>query len=336
MSPRINPLLIKTCLIFIRIWSNDGKAAVPDNAVAIARSGKGLLDSNSPLDQSVNKTWAELHSTWCISHAPPFAIRFRWVWEKNMATLSEMGKERGFSKWQLSIRGNYGNASAESALVFPLLGMTTGSIPYRDGGIPIMVRCIEIAMALTALLLTAPIMIVIGIIIKMGTPGPALFFQKRVGQHGKPFTFVKFRTHYADAKLRFPELYAYQYSQEQLQFLHFKTENDPRVTPQGKWLRKSSLDELPNFWNLLTGDMSLVGPRPEIPEMLPYYDNEMLLKFAVRPGITGLAQISGRGRLSFYDTVRCDLEYVRKRSLGGDLRILIKTIHKIMVRDGAF
>jgi lipopolysaccharide/colanic/teichoic acid biosynthesis glycosyltransferase len=108
------------------------------------------------------------------------------------------------------------------------------------------------------------------------------------------------------------------------------------VTPQGVWMRKSTLDELPNFWNVLTGDMALVGPRPEIPEMLPYYDQEMRLKFTVRPGITGLAQISGRGRLGFYETVQLDNEYVRNHSFLLDAKILVLTLIKIVTRDGAF
>jgi lipopolysaccharide/colanic/teichoic acid biosynthesis glycosyltransferase len=194
----------------------------------------------------------------------------------------------------------------------------------------------EILVAGAILILTAPILLAIAIIIKIGTPGPALFFQKRVGLKGKAFTFVKFRTLYADAKQRFPELYAYQYTPEQLSQLHFKVENDPRVTTQGKWLRKSTLDELPNFWNVLKGDMALVGPRPEIPEMLPYYKEEMLLKFSVRPGVTGLAQISGRGRLSYFDTVGYDLQYVKKRSFLLDAKILLKTLYRILIRDGAF
>jgi len=118
--------------------------------------------------------------------------------------------------------------------------------------------------------------------------------------------------------------------------LKFKNDNDPRVTPQGRWLRRLSVDELPNFWNVLTGDMALVGPRPEIPEMLPYYKGEMLEKFLVRPGVTGLAQISGRGRLGFYETVDLDVSYVRNRSFLLDLRIMARTVALIILRDGAF
>ena len=197
-------------------------------------------------------------------------------------------------------------------------------------------RVFEIIVALTAITLTLPIQLVLGFIIWRGTHGPVLFRQQRVGIGAENFTFVKFRTLYADARERFPELYAYQYSKEDLETFKFKIEKDPRVTPQGEWMRKSSLDELPNFWNLLTGDMALVGPRPEIPEMLPYYKGEARKKFSVRPGITGLAQISGRGRLSFKDTVALDLEYVEKRSFWFDMKIFFKTIQMVIVRDGAF
>jgi lipopolysaccharide/colanic/teichoic acid biosynthesis glycosyltransferase len=197
-------------------------------------------------------------------------------------------------------------------------------------------RAAEIVIAAFALLITSPIMLIMAILIRRGTPGPALFFQNRVGLDGRLFRFVKFRTFYADARQRFPELYAYRYNPQQLQNLHFKVEKDPRISPQGHWMRKSTLDELPNFWNVLTGEMALVGPRPEIPEMLPYYKGEMLLKFAVRPGVTGLAQISGRGRLGFYETVELDVEYAKTRSFWLDLKIIVMTIHKIVTHDGAF
>lgn len=197
-------------------------------------------------------------------------------------------------------------------------------------------RAIEVLLASCALLLTAPVMLVLAIIIRRGTPGKALFRQQRIGTNLVPFGFVKFRTLYADARERFPQLFEYKYSDEEIASLIFKTSDDPRVTPQGKWLRTSTLDELPNFWNVLKGEMALVGPRPEIPEMLPYYSNEQLLKFTVRPGITGLAQISGRGRLSFQDTVKLDVEYVKRRSLLLDLKILFLTAYKLVTRDGAF
>ena len=202
--------------------------------------------------------------------------------------------------------------------------------------IPIAQRLLEIFVASSALVLPLPIMLAIALIIRCGTPGPALFRQPRVGLNQRLFNFIKFRTFYADARERFPELYRYQYSGEELRSLKFKVNQDPRVTPQGRWLRKSSFDELPNFWNCLIGEMALVGPRPEIPEMLPYYKGEMLRKFTVRPGITGLAQISGRGRLGFYETVALDVYYVKNKSFWLDLKIILKTLYLVVTRDGAF
>jgi lipopolysaccharide/colanic/teichoic acid biosynthesis glycosyltransferase len=202
--------------------------------------------------------------------------------------------------------------------------------------VPLAQRVIECFIAFFALLLTSPILLLMALVVRLGTPGPVLFFQQRVGADRKLFRFVKFRTLYADARVRFPQLYAYQYTAEDLEGLKFKVVNDPRVTPQGVWMRKSTMDELPNFWNVLTGDMALVGPRPEIPEMLPYYTGDMLRKFDVRPGITGLAQTAGRGRLGFHETVALDVKYVRERSFLLDARILGTTIVKMITRDGAF
>lgn len=230
-----------------------------------------------------------------------------------------------------------GGTSYATGAVAPLVSEAKEEFAaVKSGDVPLLLRAVEIGVAATVLLLTAPLMLVLAVLIRRDTPGPALFFQPRLGKNCVPFHFVKFRTLYADARQRFPHLYAYQYSQRELEALKFKVVRDPRITPQGEWMRKSTLDELPNFWNILTGEMALVGPRPEIPEMLPYYTGEMRDKFSVRPGITGLAQISGRGRLGFYETVKLDLEYVKARSLALDVKVLAMTAFKLVTRDGAF
>ena len=197
-------------------------------------------------------------------------------------------------------------------------------------------RPLEIVVASVALVLGFPVMATFWILIRLGTPGPVMFRQYRIGRGGKVFAFYKFRTMYADARQRFPELYAYSYSPEELDKFQFKVTEDPRVTPQGRWMRKTSLDELPNFWNVLTGDMALVGPRPEIPEMLPYYEGEMLEKFRVRPGVTGLAQVSGRGHLYFRETVELDVENVRKRGFLFDTVVFLRTLLSVVISKGAF
>lgn len=218
------------------------------------------------------------------------------------------------------------------------IGETIGSdLAVKPLDVSIAQRIVEKLIAATVLTVTAPIMLVLAVIVRRGTPGPALFTQARVGLNGRVFRFVKFRTMYVDAKTRWPKLYAYKYTAEELKNLKFKTLFDPRVTPQGRWMRMSTVDELPNFLNVLMGDMALVGPRPEIPEMLRYYDTpEKRKKFSVRPGITGLAQVSGRGRLSFQKTVKLDLEYVESRSWWLDIKIMVRTAYKMLIRDGAF
>jgi lipopolysaccharide/colanic/teichoic acid biosynthesis glycosyltransferase len=197
-------------------------------------------------------------------------------------------------------------------------------------------RVFEVLTAGLVLLLTLPVTLTIALIVWLDSPGPIVFRQIRVGRHGRLFKFAKFRTLYADARERWPELYAYRYTADEVAALHFKLKNDPRVTRVGRWLRKSTLDELPNLWNVLTGEVALVGPRPEIPEMLPYYDLQGLTKFSVRPGITGLAQVKGRGELSFLDTVQYDVEYVDTRGFRLDAEILVRTLLCTILRRGAF
>ena len=151
------------------------------------------------------------------------------------------------------------------------------------------------------------------------------------------FRFIKFSTMYHDARERFPELYRYRYSDSE-EFLndYFKRENDPRVTRLGALLRTTTIDELPNLWFVLTGQMRLVGPRPELPDLLKYYEPEQMLKFSVKPGITGLAQVKGRGHLNLRDTIEWDLTYVKTRTIRMDLGILFRTFWLVLTRHGAF
>ena len=210
------------------------------------------------------------------------------------------------------------------------------SRPVRPSAADAIRRTIDILIAALGLILFAPIMLIIALCIRLGTPGPALFRQQRIGRDRTPFPFVKFRTLYADARDRFPDMYAYQFTADDLEKQSFKPRDDPRVTPQGRWLRKTSLDELPNLWNVLRGDMTLVGPRPEIPEMLRYYTGEMAEVFRVRPGITGAAQVSGRGNLSIAEGIRIDVAYLRRRTLWSDLMIIVRTFLVVFRREGAF
>ncbi|MFC1890194.1 sugar transferase [Thermodesulfobacteriota bacterium] len=217
-------------------------------------------------------------------------------------------------------------------------------------------RIIDLVVSLFFLIAFFPIMVVIAILIRLDSPGPAIFRQTRVGQnrrhngwkdgpednrrkvdlHGDPFNFYKFRTMYADARERWPDLYKYEHTEEEIETMRFKLIDDPRLTRVGALLRRHTLDELPNFINVLIGNMTLVGPRPDIPEMMKYYKPWQLQKFKVKQGLTGLAQAQGRGLLTFQETIAKDVYYVRHQSLSLDIKIILGTIKHIITRKGAF
>lgn len=202
--------------------------------------------------------------------------------------------------------------------------------------VPLAYRIFEVIFASVVLIAALPLMAIICIGIRCEGSGPIFFVRKRIGRNRKPFNFIKFRTMYPDAPERFPALYAYDYKEDELEDVLLQFDDDPRVTPFGRWLRKTSMDELPNLWHVVTGDMVLVGPRPEMMEMARYYKGPMLKKFAVRPGITGYAQIYGRGKLKFFETVNYDLQYLVDRSVRVDLAILLATVRQVLVRDCAY
>ena len=197
-------------------------------------------------------------------------------------------------------------------------------------------RLIDLVVAIPLAVIALPFVVLIAILIRLDSPGPVIFRQWRLGKGGKPFRFYKFRTMYVDARERFPQLYEYRYDAETVKTMRFKLMRDPRLTRVGLHLRRTSLDELPNLWNVVTGDISLVGPRPEIPEMLRYYEPWQLQKFSVKPGVSGLAQVRGRGLLTLQRTITEDVSYVQKRSLALDLKILGQTAVEVVRRQGAF
>jgi exopolysaccharide biosynthesis polyprenyl glycosylphosphotransferase len=188
------------------------------------------------------------------------------------------------------------------------------------------------AIAISALTLLLPLFIVIATAIKLSDGGPALFLQTRVGKDGKHFTLCKFRTMVVDAEQRLAELATHNDSDGLL----FKIRQDPRITRVGKWLRHHSLDELPQLLNVLAGDMSLVGPRPALPDETSAYGYHVRRRLAVKPGITGLWQVNGRSDLPWDEAVRLDVSYVENWSFLLDLQILWKTWSAVWHGDGAY
>ncbi len=182
------------------------------------------------------------------------------------------------------------------------------------GMYPAVKRATDVAVSVVAIIVTFPVMLVIAVLVAANLGRPVLFVQQRPGLHGEPFLLLKFRT------MRQPT--------------STHRTDEERLTPFGRWLRSTSLDELPSLWNVARGDMSLVGPRPLLMQYLPLYNAEQARRHDVRPGLTGLAQVRGRNALSWPEKFALDTQYVDTYSLGLDLRILVETIGVVMRRSG--
>lgn len=206
--------------------------------------------------------------------------------------------------------------------------------PRRMSGYLAGKRVFDLIVGSVLLIVAAPIVLVAAVSIRINTPGSPFFFQTRLGQGGKPFRIFKLRGMYIDARSRFPSLYDYSKKQD-LEFC-FHHEDDPRVTSAGRFIRKTSIDELPNLWNVVKGDMSLVGPRPEIPEVLALYGPYREEYLSVKPGITCWSKCTGRDRLTKRETIEFDLDYIRTRSFSVDFTILWRTFRGVVLRRDVF
>ena len=191
---------------------------------------------------------------------------------------------------------------------------------------------VERVAAALGLLVLLPALLVVGLLIRLDTPGPAVYRQQRVGRDGRLFTMYKLRTMATSADLDRAHLAAHNEADDVL----FKIQRDPRITRFGAWLRRSSVDELPQLWNVVRGDMSLVGPRPALPEEVARYGVDPRRRLVVKPGVTGLWQVSGRSDLSWAEAVRLDVHYVDNWSLGLDLAILVRTVRAVLGHRGAY
>jgi len=209
----------------------------------------------------------------------------------------------------------------------PLL--TIAGAPHDDFRL-IVKRAIDVTLSAAALLALCPLMVAIAVLVRLTSPGPAIFRQTRCGLNGRRFTLYKFRTMVADAETRKAEV-----AHLNVKKTAFKIPNDPRLTPLGRWLRKFSLDELPQLWNVLKGEMSLVGPRPPVPEEVERYERWQRRRLRMRPGLTCLWTLAGRDELDFDEWMRLDLEYIDRWSLALDFEILLRTIPHVLLGRGA-
>lgn len=206
----------------------------------------------------------------------------------------------------------------------PLIHVETPNFSF---GQRVLKRTLDIVASTLGIMLLSPLLITLAVIVKVTSPGPVLFRQERVGFRGRPFRMLKFRSMVIDAEARLEALKAQQNAGNDVMF---KMRDDPRITRVGAVMRRYSIDELPQLFNVLGGSMSLVGPRPPLPREVEQYATHVHRRFLVKPGITGLWQVSGRSSLSWEDTVRLDLSYVENWSLLGDLLILMKTVKAVL------
>lgn len=192
-------------------------------------------------------------------------------------------------------------------------------------------RVCDFILSLMGIIILSPIYIILILAIKMDSKGPAVFKQVRVGKDGKDFVIYKFRTMVVNAEKK----KTLQIDPENINNFVFQSKDDNRITKVGAFLRKSSLDELPQLFNVLIGNMSLVGPRPEIPDVVKYYPESYKQRLMVLPGITGLAQISGRSEIELGKTVYFDLQYIKEFSVWFDIKILFGTVISVFKKEGA-
>ncbi|MEJ1154273.1 sugar transferase [Microbacterium marmarense] len=212
------------------------------------------------------------------------------------------------------------------------LPMVHVQLPQYSGFAHSVKRLFDVVATLGGLLLITPVLAIIAILIRAGDDGPVLFRQQRIGVGGKTFTMLKFRSMVVDAEAQRELLESKRLGNDVL----FKVKDDPRVTAVGRVLRRYSLDELPQLWNVLRGEMSLVGPRPPLPSEVEEYEGHETRRLISKPGITGLWQVSGRSDLSWDESIRLDLYYVENWSLTGDLLIIGRTLVQMFKHDGAY
>jgi exopolysaccharide production protein ExoY len=207
--------------------------------------------------------------------------------------------------------------------------------PFPEKKIDFATRLIDVAGALGLLIFTAPLILVLAALVKLWDGGPVFFVHRRIGQGGKMFPCLKLRTMVMDADRRLDQLLATDASARAEWALDQKLRNDPRITGLGRFLRKSSLDELPQLLNVLRGEMSLVGPRPIVLDEAPRYGRWLKYYCAVRPGITGMWQVSGRNNLTYRRRVACDIFYARRQSVHMNVLIMLVTIPAVLSQDGS-
>ncbi|NMR28223.1 sugar transferase [Crystallibacter degradans] len=248
--------------------------------------------------------------------------------------IRDLGWQLERSSTEIVLASSLTNVAGPRIRIRPVEGLPLMHVelPYFEGGKHVIKRAMDIVISAVALLILAPLLVALAIVVKLDSDGPALYRQDRVGRRGKLFRMYKFRSMVQTAEQELAQLRDHNDGNGLL----FKIRDDPRVTGPGKWLRKYSLDELPQFYNVLRGEMSLVGPRPPLPSEACNYQGHVHRRLFIKPGLTGLWQINGRSDLDWEEAVRLDLYYVENWSVTGDLMIMWRTFNVMLKPVGAY
>jgi exopolysaccharide biosynthesis polyprenyl glycosylphosphotransferase len=296
-------------------------ACVPDHAGLTEIAGVPVTGGFSDAAQVAGDTGTDMVAVLACPEMDGVTLR-RLAWE-----LEKTGTDLCVAPALMDVAGPRTTIRAVAGL--PLLHVDHAEL---TGAKWVVKSFFDKLMASAALCLSSPLFAFIALAIVLHDGGPVLFSQTRVGKDGQPFTVLKFRTMVPDAELRKQEILAL----DEGDGLLFKVRRDPRITAPGVWLRRWSLDELPQLFNVVLGEMSLVGPRPPLPSEASRFSDDIYRRLAVRPGLTGLWQVNGRSDLSREDAIRLDLRYVENWSLALDLQILWKTCAAVVKGRGAY
>nr|WP_255456772.1 MULTISPECIES: sugar transferase [unclassified Mycolicibacterium] len=293
----------------------------PNEALTVAGRDIPIVGTDEAILDAVARTGVDTVALAATHHLRPTDIR-RLMWE-----LDEQGVD-------LMVAPGLIDITNQRLTSRPVAGMAIFEVakPQYSRANSLIKRTFDLVFAVAALAAIAPVMVVAALAVKLTSPGPIFYKSERIGLDGKPFRMIKFRSMYVDADARQAELVDANGGNA----MFFKMKDDPRVTKVGKIIRKFSIDELPQFFNVLTGEMSVVGPRPQVRREVDTYDDLVSHRLAVKPGLTGLWQISGRSDLEAEDAVRLDLTYVENWSLPQDILIVAKTIRTVLSGDGAY
>ncbi|WP_454699852.1 sugar transferase [Arthrobacter humicola] len=248
--------------------------------------------------------------------------------------IQELGWQLEESSTELILATGLTNVAGPRIHSRPLEGLPLMHVelPRYAGGKHALKRLLDVVLSALALVALLPVFAILAVLIRLDSPGPAIFRQERIGRGGRTFMMLKFRSMVVTAEDDLVGLLA----QNEGSGLLFKMKHDPRVTKAGRWLRRYSLDEFPQFWNVLLGDMSLVGPRPPLQQEVDGYESHVRRRLYIKPGLTGMWQINGRSDLNWQDSVRLDLYYVENWSIAGDIVILWRTAKQMLKPTGAY